>query len=182
MPIDLDSFRTGMRWLASGVCLITTTDADGARCGLTATAVCSVSASPPTLLCCINRSNSSHAAIRQSGIFTVNVLSCEDRALADRFASRIGAQEKFAEGLWCTMETGAPALESALASFDCRIAHAVEVATHGILFGEIQAVRVRNTSAKPLLYAQGAYGGFASLAAARGPDLTWVPTWEYEEP
>jgi flavin reductase (DIM6/NTAB) family NADH-FMN oxidoreductase RutF len=181
MPIDLDSFRTGMRWLASGVCLITTSDG-GSRAGLTATAVCSVSATPPTLLCCINRSNASHAAIRKSGVFAVNVLSCEDRALADRFASRMTPEEKFAEGLWCTMETGAPALESALASFDCRIAHAVEVATHGILFGEIQAVRVRNTSAKPLLYAQGAYGGFASLAATRGPELTWVPTWEYEEP
>ena len=181
MPIDLESFKTGMRWLASGVCLITTVDSNGARAGLTATAVCSVSSSPPTLLCCINRSNSSHAAIRNAGVFAVNVLSCEDRSLADRFASPISSESKFAEGLWCAMETGAPALESALASFDCRIADAVEVATHGILFGEIQAIRIRKTSAKPLLYAQGAYGGFFSLGASRGPDLTWVPTWEHEE-
>jgi flavin reductase (DIM6/NTAB) family NADH-FMN oxidoreductase RutF len=181
MSIDLDSFKTGMRWLASGVCLITTVDGAGARQGLTATAVCSVSAVPPTLLCCINRNSSSHAAIRAAGVFAVNVLCVDDRVLAERFGSPIGSDAKFSEGLWQVGVTGAPLLESALASFDCRIAHAVEVATHGILFGEIQAIKLRQTTAKPLLYAQGAYGGFASLTAARGPELTWVPTWEHDD-
>ena len=148
MPIDVDTFRTGMRRLAGHVCIVTTSF-QGQRAGLTATAVSSVAAEPPTLLICINRQNSSHSVIRQSGIFAVNVLALEDQGLANRFASRILGEERFAEGVWRTLDTGAPLLESALVSFDCRIAQAVEVGTHGVLFGAIEGIRVRQTQTKP---------------------------------
>jgi flavin reductase (DIM6/NTAB) family NADH-FMN oxidoreductase RutF len=179
MAIDAETFKIGMRRLAGHVCLITTADASGARAGLTATAVSSVSAEPPTLLICVNRQNSSHAAIRQAGVFAVNVLGLQDLPLANRFASRMSAEERFREGLWDTLQTGAPALESALVSFDCRIAQAVEVGTHGILFGEIQELRVRPIDSKPLLYSHGAYGGFASAAAAQVPEMLDMPNWGY---
>ena len=78
MTIDNDTFRTGMRHFAGHVCLVTTTHPSGERAGLTATAVCSVSAEPPTILICVNRQNSSHAVIRESKIFVVNVLALED--------------------------------------------------------------------------------------------------------
>jgi flavin reductase (DIM6/NTAB) family NADH-FMN oxidoreductase RutF len=181
MAVDDQAFRAGMRHLTAHVCLITTKSADGERHGLTATAVCSVSASPPTLLCCVNRNSSSHAAIRASGILAVNVLAVEDKALADRFAGAIRGEARFAAGLWGQLETGAPVLESALATFDCRLANAVDVTTHGILFGEIQAVRVRPNQLPQLLYAHGTYGGFTSLDAARGSDLLWIPTWDWEQ-
>ena len=181
MGVDVQAFRAGMRHLTAHVCLITTKTATGERHGLTATAVCSVSASPPTLLCCVNRNSSSHEAIRSSGILAVNVLAVEDKSLADRFASAIAGETRFAAGLWGQLETGAPVLESALATFDCRLAHAVDVATHGILFGEIQAVRLRPSPVQQLLYAHGAYGGFTSLEAARGAELLWMPTWDWEQ-
>ena len=180
MSADLQNFKLGMRRLAAGVCLITTRCADGSRRGLTATAVCSVSASPPTLLCCINRSNSSYDAIRTAGHFAVNVLSLEDRPLADLFASPVSADEKFASGLWYPRVTGAPLLESALAAFDCRVSQDVAVGTHGILFGEIHAVRIREAGGKPLLYAHGAYGGFASYVEASELESLWIPSWDYE--
>jgi flavin reductase (DIM6/NTAB) family NADH-FMN oxidoreductase RutF len=180
MAADLESFKLGMRRLAAGVCVITTQCADGSRRGLTATAVCSVSAAPPTLLACINRGNSSYDAIRTSRHFAVNVLSLEDRPLADEFASPVSPERKFASGLWHTRITGAPLLESALAAFDCRLSQDVAVGTHGILFGEIQAVSVRHVAAKPLLYVQGAYGGFASFAAASDLESLWIPSWDYE--
>ena len=180
MAMDLDTFKLGMRRLAAGVCLITTICADGSRRGMTATAVCSVSASPPTLLCCINRSNSTYDAIRSSGIFAVNILSLEDRPLADLFARPVPPEEKFASGLWQRQDNGAPLLDSALAAFDCRVSQDVAIGTHGILFGEIQAVQVRTTEAKPLLYVHGAYGAFASFAQANDLESFWNPTWEYE--
>ncbi|HVW70575.1 MAG TPA: flavin reductase family protein [Steroidobacteraceae bacterium] len=180
MPIDPDSFKLGMRRLAASVCLITTQCTDGTRKGMTATAVCSVSMSPPTLLCCINRSNSSYEAIRQSGIFAVNILCVDDRPLADLFARPVPATEKFASGLWRIQSTGAPMLESALVAFDCALSQEVAVGTHGILFGEIQAVTTRKVAGKPLLYAHGAYGGFASMAEANDLAGLWIPTWDYE--
>jgi flavin reductase (DIM6/NTAB) family NADH-FMN oxidoreductase RutF len=179
MPIDSETFKIGMRRLAGHVCLITTADPNGARAGLTATAVCSVSAEPPTLLICVNRQNASHTTIRKAGVFAVNVLGLQDLPLANRFASRMSPEERFQQGLWEKLETGAPILESALVSFDCRIAQAVEVGTHGILFGEIQSLRVRAVDAKPLLYSHGAYGGFASAGAAQIPEMLDMPNWGY---
>jgi flavin reductase (DIM6/NTAB) family NADH-FMN oxidoreductase RutF len=177
MPVDALAFRLAMRRLAAGVCLITTEAPDGTRCGLTATAVCSVSAQPPTLLCCINRQSASHKAIVGNKIFAVNVLALDDRSLADQFAKPIPSADKFAGGLWTRLETYAPVLESALASFDCRLSHSVEVGTHAILFGEILAAQVRSAMAKPLLYAHGGYGHFASVTANELHDL-WMPTWD----
>jgi len=166
-----------MRRLAGHVCIITTTTPDGERAGLTATAVSSVSAEPPTLLICVNRQNSSHAVIRQAGIFVVNVLALEDQGLANRFASKIMGEQRFEEGVWTTLGTGAPVLESALVSFDCRITQAVEAGTHGVLFGAIEAVRVRQTETKPLLYVHGSYGGFAVSGASLSPEVLGMPTW-----
>lgn len=180
MAADLESFKLGMRRLAAGVSLITTQCTDGSRRGMTATAVCSVSTAPPTLLCCINRNNSTYEAIRAAGLFAVNVLSIDNRHLADLFARPISPEEKFAAGLWRSEMTGAPLLESALAAFDCRTSQTVAVGTHGIVFGEIQAIRVREVAAKPLLYAHGAYGGFASFAEANELESLWIPGWDYE--
>ena len=178
MTITTDEFKAGMRRLAASVNLITTRTPDGRRSGLTATAVCSVSAAPPTLLVCVNRNGASYALLTEAGVFAVNVLALEDRALADRFASPLPQEEKFEQGLWAPLATGAPVLESAIAGFDCRIAHSVDSGTHGILFGEIQALRLRPTDAKPLMFRAGSYGSTTSLQEATGSELLWMPRWD----
>jgi flavin reductase (NADH)/flavin reductase len=168
MAVDPESYKAGMRCLAAGVCIVTTRSPNGKRNGLTATAVCSVSLAPPTLLCCVNRQSGSYNAIHEAGVFAVNVLSVDDRSLAERFAGLVAGEERFAEGSWGILATGAPILESALVSFDCRISQAVELPTHGILFGEIEMVELRTAAAGPLLYAHGDYGDFATLKGTVG--------------
>jgi flavin reductase (NADH)/flavin reductase len=155
-----DAFRSGMRRLAASVCLITTLNEDGSRNGLTATAVCSTTAAPPTLLCCLNRSSNSFAAIEKAGMFAVNVLSTDDRETADRFASSMSGDDKFSLGDWKALGTGAPVLASAIAAFDCKLANVVAVGTHGILLGEVQALELNPHRVKPLMYVDGAYGAF----------------------
>ena len=150
-----------MRRLAASVCLVTTLNEDGSRNGLTATAVCSMTAEPPTLLCCLKLTSNSYLAIEKAGAFAVNVLSADDQAIADRFSSTLPGSEKFAIGTWKTMETGAPVLASAIAAFDCNLVKVVEVATHGILLGEVQALHLHPDGPRPLLYVDGAYGAFA---------------------
>lgn len=178
MAIDASSFKLGMRRLASGVCLITTVDIDGAARGMTATAVCSVSASPPTLLCCINRRNSTYESVCRSGRFGVNVLALADRPLADLFSMPVSGEEKFATGTWRREEDGVPILGSALAAFACRLVQTVVAGTHDIFFGEIHAVILGQAEGRPLLYAHGAYGGFASLTDSSGLDSFWIPSWD----
>ena len=150
-----------MRRLAASVCLITTLNEDGSRNGLTATAVCSMTAEPPTLLCCLKLTSNSYLAIEKASAFAVNVLSTDDHAIADRFSSTLNGKEKFALGDWTTLATGSPVLASAIAAFDCKLVNVVAVATHGILLGEVQALNLHPDGAKPLLYVDGAYGAFA---------------------
>ena len=162
---DAKAFKEGMRRLAASVCLITTAQADGSRNGLTATAVCSLSADPPTLLCCLNTSSNSFAAVAASRVFCVNVLSEADANVAHHFAgSRTGA-EKFTAGDWRTGATGAPVLTSALASFDCAVVQVVEVGTHGVLIGTVRQVGL-SVGGRALLYAEGGYGSFTTRDAA----------------
>ena len=85
MSIDAAAFKKGMRHLAASVTLITTKVQDQ-RGGLTATAVCSVSAEPPQILVCVNKSASAHDPIGEAGFFCVNILSPGHRKIAERFA------------------------------------------------------------------------------------------------
>jgi flavin reductase (NADH)/flavin reductase len=166
MTVSADLFRRSMRRLVASVCIVTAGRPDHPTTGLTATSVCSVSAEPPTLLCCIDRGRPSYAAFLEAGAFGVNVLAYEDRELANRFARRMLTAEKF-EGVDLRGDSGSPLLSSAMAGFDCRLSHHVEVATHGILFGEIVDIRIRQDDARPLLYAHGGFGGFT--AYEQGP-------------
>ncbi|HEY3431347.1 MAG TPA: flavin reductase family protein [Rhodocyclaceae bacterium] len=161
--IDAASFKAGMRQLSAGVTLVTTQTADGKRSGLTATAVSSVSAEPPILLVCINQQNGSYAAIREAGRFAVNVLAAEDIDLSNRFASAVSGDERFEHGDWSTLSTGAPVLASALTSFDCTLLEMKDMGSHGVFFGRIEAVKVRDDDAQPLLYGKGNYGTLQAL-------------------
>lgn len=155
--VGASDFRTAMRELAAGVTIITAGRGAGRR-GLTATAVCSVSADPPTLLVCINRSTDGHAAILEGGAFCVNVVGAEHRWLAERFAGRDGVRgaERFDHGEWRSLATGAPVLADAIAAFDCRVVQAVDGGTHTVFLGTVAA-----TTASPeraaLLYRGGSF-------------------------
>lgn len=150
-------FKLGMRRLAAGVSLITTRDPAGGRHGLIATSVTSVSMAPPTLLVCINKSASSHDALREAGVFCVNLLADRADEVARRFSSSELRELRFAEGNWSTLQTGAPALDGALASFDCEISKVVDASTHTIFIGGVVDVRLSDQQISPLLYLDGAF-------------------------
>lgn len=125
----------------ASVCVITTL-CDGERFGLTATAVASVTAAPPRLLACVNKSGISHTKILRAGCFCINVLTEAQHRIATAFAGAKAA-DRFAVAAWTTMATGAPALVDAAASFDCRLASLCDQSTHSVLFGDVLATRHR---------------------------------------
>jgi flavin reductase (DIM6/NTAB) family NADH-FMN oxidoreductase RutF len=162
MAIEPELFKTGMRRLAAGVTIITT-KAGGQRRGLTATAVCSVSTAPPTLLCCVNRQGSAHDSILEAGLFAINVLTADDHLLAERFSASELGEARFSVGDWGVLETGAPILKSALVSFDCRVIQTFDGSTHSIFMGEVVGQNVG--VGEPLCYLGGSYGSFHDLEA-----------------
>src|SRR6202042_2096379 len=80
------------------------------KSGFTATAVCSVSDQPATLLVCLNRGSSSAPILTQNGVFCVNTLGASEEKLADLFAGRspVHRSERFNAGEWISLKTGAP--------------------------------------------------------------------------
>lgn len=153
-----DAFRQGMRRLAAAVNVITT-DLDGEVYGMVATAVCSVSADPPTLLACVNRSASACGPIAQSKRFCVSVLSEKQRDLARAFLD-VESTKRLDLCRWHPLATGAPAIEGALVSFDCEVDQVIESGTHAIYIGRVVASTAPGADA-PLLYFDGAYSAMA---------------------
>lgn len=148
-------FKVAMRQVASSVAVVTARS-EGVRNGLTATAVCSVSASPPTMLICVNRDASADRLIGESGAFAINFLTEDQHTVARLFStSKLAPEDRFAEGSWVSMATGAPMLEGALASFDCRVESRVVSGTHHVYFGVVAAVT--SLAEGVLLYRDGSF-------------------------
>jgi flavin reductase len=134
--ISREQYRDAMARLGAAVTIVTT-DGPGGRAGFTASAVCSVTDSPPTLLVCLNKSSSAAHAVHANGVVCVNTLAAGHEALSNLFGGRTPAEERFAAGQWHTSATGAPILVGAVVAFDCRIVKTVEVGTHDVLFCEV---------------------------------------------
>src|SRR5712671_7170405 len=109
--VDPKIFREAMSRLGAAVHVVTTAGSAG-KTGFTATAMCSVSDAPPTILVCINRKSTGGPMMRENGAFCVNTLGADAEPLADMFAGRTGAQSeaRFQLGAWGTLTTGAPVL------------------------------------------------------------------------
>lgn len=155
--INAKLYRDGMSKL-SGAVTIVASDGEFGKGGITATAVCSVSDTPPTLLVCVNNNNQLNPFIKANQHFSVNILAEDHQELANRFAGLddISMPDRFLKGEWTQLITGSPVLQDSLASFDCRLNGFQEVGTHTVMFGEVLDVRM-NFRLKPLLYFQRKY-------------------------
>jgi len=150
-------FREAMSRLGAAVHVITTAG-PGGKTGATATAVCSVSDAPPTLLMCLNRRSQTNPVVVENGVFCVNTLGHDGAAIADLFAGRTGVQgtDRFQIGDWTVLSTGSPVLASAVIAFDCRIIEVRAVASHNVFFGAVETVRL-GPSGPALVYHERAY-------------------------
>lgn len=137
---EMQAFRDGMSRLGAAVNLITT-DGPAGRHGITVSAVCSVTDTPPTLLVCINRNAFAHDAFVANGNLCVNVLADGHQDLSRSFARWTG-EDRFSGAQWSRLATGAPVLEDAAVAFDCRIVDSQPKGTHSVLFCEVQATRL----------------------------------------
>lgn len=159
MPtVTSDDHRYGMRHFAVGVTIITSDDGNS-RAGLTATAVCSVTADPPRLVVFVNKNVAANQVILDSGALCVNVLAGEQEEVAKAFAGMIKevhGNARFEYGCWRELVTGAPTLDGALANFDCRVIKVFDESTHHALLCEVLATRERNDG-EALIYLNGGF-------------------------
>jgi len=160
--VNVDQFKLGMRVLAHAVSIITAAHA-GHRYGLTATAVCSATAEPPTVLVCVNQRSATHGAVLKSRAFCVNVLRADDSDLSNLFSGSQSGERRFEAREWTKLATGSPVLLDALTSFDCRVVKKLAHGSHTIFLGQVEQV-LFGKKGKPLLYAEGQYAKLAPLS------------------
>lgn len=153
--IEATDFRNAMSQLTTAVNVVTTAGASGVH-GFTASAVCSVTDTPPTLLVCMNQVSRSHAHFIENKILSVNVLGAQHKLISNAFASKLSSEERFKHGSWTTLETGAPVLADALVSFDCEIEQIQDVGTHSIFICRVVAIK-QSQQNESLVYFNRAY-------------------------
>ena len=132
--VEPELFRNCMRHVPGAVAVITTVNG-GARAGLTATAVCSVSAEPPQMLVCVNRSASASPVITAAGRFGISFLAHDQRQIANAFSGPV--LDRFASASWTQLASGIPLLDGAAAAFECVVVQAIEAGTHTIFIGAV---------------------------------------------
>ncbi|WP_375610461.1 MULTISPECIES: flavin reductase [unclassified Bartonella] len=157
IAVSSQEYRDAMSLFAGAVHIVTTNGIKGRR-GVTVSACCSLSDNPPTLLVCLMRHNLKNQVFMENGNFCVNSLAGKHRSLADVFSRRCNftQNERFDVAQWGALQTGAPSLSDALASFDCRLICWHEHATHCVLIGEVVAINC-NKEKDALMYLKREY-------------------------
>ena len=168
MAIDRQTFFDVMASFPSGVAVVTTTTDDGVPRGLTTTAVCSVSADPPTVLVSVDLGSRTLDALRRRGAFAVNFIGAGRSDLCLLFASK--ERDKFERVPWASGASGLPLLhEDALAWAECTTLQEVEVGDHVVLIAQVENGGVRHELEPPILYYRRSWG-------------VWSPVHESDEP
>ncbi len=152
-----EGFLDAMRLLAGAVTIVTAGDGDMAA-GLTATAICSLSADPPRMLACLNRAGSTFRALLESGHFCVNILAADQQDLCLEFSGRTGktGEDKFSDDDWERRTGAAPRHRLALASVRCNTHCLNIVGTHAIVIGDVIETQFGERRSS-LIYRDGAF-------------------------
>lgn len=151
--INRDEFRAALGRFASGVTVITTVDGQGHKHGITVSAFCSVSLTPPLILICIAKKTGSHHAFEQNEFFAVNILREDQQHFSDHFASPL--PDKFNRFEFSENANGIPVLKDVLVNLECRRVNAHSSGDHTIYIGEIERATI--TDGEPLIYFHGNY-------------------------
>jgi flavin reductase (DIM6/NTAB) family NADH-FMN oxidoreductase RutF len=145
-------FRNGIQHLAGGVAVVTSGDDDGAWYGVTTTSVCALSVDPPRLVVCVRRRSRIGQQLGRTRRFCVNLLSEEQRTVAEAFAGRRGLEvDPFRHGRWVTGATGSPVLEDGLASFECGVDLMYGYPTYIVVIGSVEQVTYCAKPGDPLV-------------------------------
>ena len=151
--VSPDLFRRACALFPTGVAVLTTRAPDGTPHGLTVNAFCSLSLDPPLVLVAVDRACSVLETFENSGHFAINFLSSEQRDLSVRFSEL--PEGRFSGVPWTPGAEGAPLLEGAIGSIECRITQVVDAGDHKALIGEVIAATVGE--GEPLVFFRSSY-------------------------
>lgn len=156
--MDSETFRRLLSRFASGIAIITARDGDR-DVGMTVSAFCSVSLSPPLVLVCVDRQASMHALLLCHPKLGISIVATEHEAHSRRFADR-NETRRF-EGLAFTRgESDVMLLDDAMAHLECQLVSHCDAGDHTIFIAQVERGAMRE--GRPLLYYGGRYAQLVS--------------------
>ena len=147
-------FRASLAMFATGVTIVTARTPAGVLVGLTANSFNSVSLNPPLVLWSLAQAAGSMAALSAGSHYAINILAADQKALAERFASR--REDRWKDVVFTEGASGSPLLSGAAATFECFNRSRYEEGDHVIFVGEVERCSHR-AGAAPLLFHGGRF-------------------------
>ncbi|RZT66171.1 flavin reductase (DIM6/NTAB) family NADH-FMN oxidoreductase RutF [Leucobacter luti] len=137
-----DDFKAAMREWRTGMCLVTSLDAEGRPIGLICNSFASLSLAPPLISWAVDHGSSSIAGWRAAGSYALHVLppipEPLNHPLVAAFARRGG--DKFAGLRFAHNANGDPVFPELPTRFDCVLHQRIEIGDHDLMVGRPTAI------------------------------------------
>src|SRR2546421_7792575 len=138
-PVEYDKLRRRVLWTMPYGLYVVGARAGDRRNGMTLNLATQVATDPKLLGIAVVKEAVTHGIILDGGVFSLNILDREDRAIVRKFVKPVDVDldERtmnafpFHDGV-----TGAPVLDMAVAYLDCEVRNAVDCGDHTFFIGE----------------------------------------------
>jgi flavin reductase (DIM6/NTAB) family NADH-FMN oxidoreductase RutF len=160
--IDQKAFWRILGMRAVGCAVVTAQDENGPA-GFLALSATHLTPDPPTMMVSVGQQTTALRTLMAAGHFAINYLAEGSEDLVSVFGGRTAAKgaERFLGQSWSRLRSGAPILESAAGSLDCRLEEAIE--RHGTVIAIGRIVDFRSSERPPLISFAGQLGSFRAL-------------------
>ena len=148
--MDDRQFRQAMGKFATGVTVIAT-EVEGDVHGMTANAFMSVSLDPKLVVISIGDKAKILSKIKESNIFTVNILAADQQELSMIFAGQLKEHQ---EVVFSRLD-GKPVLPGAVAQIACEVSAEHVEGDHTLFIGKVTDIHLED--AEPLIFYSGKY-------------------------
>ena len=139
--VEYDKLRRRVFWkMQSGLFVIGSNDKGDRRNGMTANWVTQISSDPKLVGVGVDKAAVTHELITKGGVFSVNLLAREDRAIVRKFTKPVEVDlgAKTLNGFpYLERATGAPILSHSVAFLDCEVRERLEAGDHTVFVGEV---------------------------------------------
>ena len=157
--VDLYDFRRCLSRFATGVTIVTCSDAEAHPFGVTANSFSSVSLDPTLVLWNIAKVTKSLQAFLNAQYFAINILRDGQQPLSNHFSK---SEHHIFEGIdYSLNQYGAPILPDTLACLECSTDAIHDCGDHYIIVGQVEDFRVEDT--EPLVFFGGKYRSLETM-------------------
>ena len=154
-PPTPQALRAALSGFATGVTIVTCSDAKGEPVGLTVNSFNALSLEPPLVLWSLRNASPNLAAFAAARHFAINVLAEPQVDLSRRFAAADANANKFDRGAWGQGRCSVPLLAGSAAAFECETVSSQVAGDHTLFIGRV--LWATGNTAAPLVFHGGRY-------------------------